>query len=418
MSYKSIDEPIIKSMIDDDLYKITMANAAIKLFPDLKVEYEFFNRNNVKFPEGFDIELSKQVNRMKDLALTNDEKRFLSKKCGTYLAPPFLDFLYGYRYDPSEVMIMMDNNGKLDIKIKGYWYRTILWEVKLMAVISELYFKMTTSEENYPTKEKLESVTGSLSTKMAVELKSNNCEWSDMGTRRRFSYDNHDIAVKYLKLYGSPNFIGTSNMHLAMKHDVKCLGTVAHEFYMVNNALFGYRMGNHMANENWSNVYSGKLGTALTDTLTSESFFKTFTLKQARLFDGVRCDSGSPFQYVDMVVDFYKENNIDPLSKIAVFSDGLDTELAIKVHNYCKSKIQCKLGVGTFISNNLKSIGFTPLNMVIKLTRVFVDGVWVDTVKISDNKGKVMGPEDEVGLCKRTMGIINTDYDRVPAGNE
>ena len=388
---------IINSILDVDLYKISMMHAIVETFPDAEVEYTFTNRNNTPFPDGFDYELRKEIDSMRNLALTQDEKKFLQEKCGHYLNRPFLDLLSGYRYDPSEVGVVL-KDGELSIKIRGFWYRTVLWEVPLMALISELFFKMTGQEPtNRATREKNNIQKG-------LAFQTNNLILSEFGTRRRYSYEIQDEVVSDLKsCYGSNKFLkGTSNVHLAMKHGLNPHGTHAHEFFMFMGAQYGFKMSNTMGLKHWSDVFHGELGIALSDTLTTDIFFKSFDTKYAKLFDGVRHDSGSPFEFVDKTVNHYKKLGIDPNLKQIVFSDSLNTNLCIEIHNYCKGKIRDSFGVGTHLTND---VGVKPLNMVIKLTSAKILGEWVPTVKLSDNPGKHTGDKKTIELCKQILNI-------------
>jgi nicotinate phosphoribosyltransferase len=388
---------IINSILDVDLYKISMMHAIVETFPDAEVEYTFTNRNNTPFPDGFDYELRKEIDSMRNLALTQDEKKFLQEKCGHYLNRPFLDLLSGYRYDPSEVGVVL-KDGELSIKIRGFWYRTVLWEVPLMALISELFFKMTGQEPtNRATREKNNIQKG-------LAFQTNNLILSEFGTRRRYSYEIQDEVVSDLKsCYGSNKFLkGTSNVHLAMKHGLNPHGTHAHEFFMFMGAQYGFKMSNTMGLKHWSDVFHGELGIALSDTLTTDIFFKSFDTKYAKLFDGVRHDSGSPFEFVDKTVNHYKKLGIDPNLKQIVFSDSLNTNLCIEIHNYCKGKIKDSFGVGTHLTND---VGVKPLNMVIKLTSAKILGEWVPTVKLSDNPGKHTGDKKTIELCKQILNI-------------
>lgn len=407
---------IIQSIIDSDLYKFTMQNAVIHSFPRLFVEYEFFNRNDVDFPEDFDIHIKKELNLMRELYLKKHEKDFMEKTCGRFLPPTYFDFLESYRYDPSEVMVYMEGK-KLRIKIKGYWYRTILWEVPLMALISELYFKLTLGDK-YPSNDYLVNTFKSKNIDKATTLKQNDCLFSEFGSRRRFSFENQSNIVQILKQYGGSSFVGTSNCYLAMLNDCKPSGTMAHEWIMAISAIYGYRSGNKEAMLKWIDSYSGDLGIALTDTFGTDIFLKTFGLKEAKLFDGVRHDSGDPFVYVDKIVEHYKSLGINPNDKTIVFSDGLDIELCIKLRNYCRNKIKPAFGIGTHFTNDFKSIGITPLNMVIKITKVRIDGEWVGCVKLSDNFGKHTGTIEDISDCKRNLRIKDVEYNRLPAGNE
>ena len=389
--------PIINSILDTDLYKLSMQFAIMKTFPDAEVEYTFTNRNNTPFPDGFDYELRKEIDSMRNLALTQDEKKFLQEKCGHYLDRPYLDFLYGYRYDPSEVGVVL-RDGELSIKIRGFWYRTVLWEVPLMALISELFFNMTGQEPtSRATREKNNIQKG-------LAFQTNNLILSEFGTRRRYSYEIQDEVVSDLKsCYGSNKFLkGTSNVHLAMKHGLNPHGTHAHEFFMFMGAQYGFKMSNTMGLKHWSDVFHGELGIALSDTLTTDIFFKSFDTKYAKLFDGVRHDSGSPFEFADKTVNHYKKLGIDPNLKQIVFSDSLNTNLCIEIHNYCKGKIKSSFGVGTHLTND---VGVKPLNMVIKLTSAKILGEWVPTVKLSDNPGKHTGDKKTIELCKQILNI-------------
>jgi nicotinate phosphoribosyltransferase len=389
--------PIINSILDTDLYKISMMHAIVETFPDAEVEYTFTNRNNTPFPDGFDYELRKEIDSMRNLALTQDEKKFLQEKCGHYLNRPFLDLLSGYRYDPSEVGVVL-KDGELSIKIRGFWYRTVLWEVPLMALISELFFNMTGQEPtSRATREKNNIQKG-------LAFQTNNLILSEFGTRRRYSYEIQDEVVSDLKsCYGSNKFLkGTSNVHLAMKHGLNPHGTHAHEWFMFMGAQYGFKMSNTMGLKHWSDVFHGELGIALSDTLTTDVFFKSFDTKYAKLFDGVRHDSSDPFEFADKTVNHYKKLGIDPNLKQIVFSDSLNTNLCIEIHNHCKGKIKSSFGVGTHLTND---VGVKPLNMVIKLTSAKILGEWVPTVKLSDNPGKHTGDKKTIELCKQILNI-------------
>ena len=402
--------PIINSILDSDLYKFSMQFAIMKTFPNAEVEYTFTNRNSTPFPDGFDYELRKEIDLMRNLALTQEEKSFLQEKCGHYLDRPYLDFLYGYRYDPSEVGVVL-KDGDLNIKIRGFWYRTVLWEVPLMALISELFFKMTGQK---PT-ERRERQQNNIEKGKSFHV--NSMLLSEFGTRRRYSYQIQDEVVADLKsCYGSKDFLkGTSNVHLAMKHGLNPHGTHAHEWFMFMGAQYGFKMSNYMSLKHWSDVFHGELGIALTDTLTTDIFFRSFDTKFAKLFDGVRHDSADPFEFADKAIKNYLELGIDPSTKTIVFSDSLNTDLCIQIHKYCtdiysKEKIKHSFGVGTHLTND---VGVKPLNMVIKLTAAKVLGEWIPTVKLSDNPGKHSGDKKTIELCKEILNIKEVETAKI-----
>ena len=386
---------MIKSIIDNDLYKFTMQNAVIKIFSRAKVRFQFINRGKTKFPEGFGEILRKEIAKMAELRLSMDEKDFLKKEC-TYLDPTYLDFLMGYKYDPSEVGVIQKGDD-LQILIEGYWYRTILWEVPLMSLISELYFKMT-KQEIYDVVKIVD-----VARKKAMQFNMLGISVADFGTRRRYSLENHDRIVKALKNYGKKSFIGTSNVYFAKKYDLIAVGTHAHEWFMFHAAKYGYKMANKLALENWVRVYRGDLGIALSDTFTSDIFYHAFDTKFAKLFDGVRQDSGDAIEFANKTIEHYKSLKIDPLSKTIVFSDGLNPETVEKITKHCRNKIKISFGIGTNFTND---VGVKPLNIVIKIIEAKPEGHnWEPTIKLSDTKGKYTGDSKSIKLCKDVLKI-------------
>ena len=385
---------IINYITDNDLYKFTMQYAVVSLFPLSKVRYKFINRGADNFPEGFAARLQDEVNAMSTLKLTEEEYKFMAQKC-YYLPPSYLDFLAAYRFDPNEVKISQQG-GHLEIGIEGYWYKTILWEVPLMAIISELYFKMTGQPGNPADQNAaVTAQKAELYQKLGIKV-------ADFGTRRRFSFDNHDRVVGVLNDYRD-TFVGTSNVYLAMKYDTVPIGTHAHEWFMFHAAKFGYKIANKLALENWVKTYRGDLGIALSDTFTTEVFFQDFDTLYAKLFDGVRHDSGSPLEFADKTIAHYKKLRINPLSKTIVFSDALNPDMVKQIVDYCKGRIGMSFGIGTNFTND---VGVKPLNMVIKIDTVLENGKWTKVVKLSDNPIKHTGGAEAVELAKKSLGII------------
>lgn len=227
--------------------------------------------------------------------------------------------------------------------------------------------------------------------------------FSEFGTRRRFSFDVHDCVVSYLKEHAD-YCTGTSNCYLAMKYTMRPMGTHPHEWFMFHGAQYGYKCANYMALENWVNVYDGDLGTALADTYTSDSFLSNFSRKQAKLFDGVRCDSGDEFYFTDRLIERYKELGIDPTAKTIIFSNALDFKKALSIYRYCSGKIRCSFGIGTNLTNDT---GYAPSNIVMKLSRCKMDvnQEWRECVKLSDDKGKHMGSMTEVEACLHELRL-------------
>ncbi|HJD92766.1 nicotinate phosphoribosyltransferase [Bacteroides coprosuis] len=385
---------IINYFTDNDLYKFSVMYAIQRLYPWSYVKYEFINRGNNHFPKGFAEKMKAEVAHMVNLKMTKDEKRYIEKKC-YFFDPVFIDFLEGYQYDPNEVNISQNEEGELSVVVEGYWYRTVLWEVPLMAIISELYFQMTNTIPHDVEERAIAKA------KNLAEIKA---DYSEFGTRRRFSFEVQDRVVKCLKEHSKEYFKGTSNIYLAMKHDTTPIGTMPHEWFMYHGALFGYRAANMKALEAWVEVFGGSLGITLTDTYTTDSFFESFSLKQAKLFDGLRWDSGDPFEFINKTLQFYKENRIDPESKTIVFSDSLNIDMVKRIKEYVGNKMHDTYGIGTFFSND---VGAKPLNMVIKITNVKSSpkGAYHRAVKLSDVHGKNTGDQKEIAICKMTLGL-------------
>ena len=385
----------LNSILDNDFYKFTMQHAVIKLFPKAKAKYAFINRGEHIFPDGFAEELRHAINGMAQLQLSREEKNYLKETC-PYLDPTYLDFLQGYRYDPDEVQINQ-HGGALSVQIIGYWYRTILWEVPIMALISELYYKLNHLVANpdeqmiATTKHKIENYN-----KLGVTI-------AEFGTRRRHSYHTHRLVVQALKQFGHPSFIGTSNVHMAMLNQTKPIGTHAHEWFMFHAAKYGFKMANSLGLEHWANVYRGDLGIALSDTYTTRVFFSQFDKMFTKLFDGVRHDSGDPLLFADKTIAHYRSKGIDPLSKTIIFSDGLDYDKVERIAHYCKDRISISFGIGTNFTND---VGLTAMNIVIKMTEAHPDDAyWIPVVKLSDVHGKYTGDPEMIHLSKVILGI-------------
>lgn len=385
---------IIKYFTDNDLYKFSVMYAIQRLYPWSYVKYEFINRGDTRFPEGFAERLKEEIKNMESLQMTREEKRFMEKKC-YFFDPVFMDFLEGYRYDASEVCVNLSTDGELSVTVEGYWYRTVLWEVPLMAIISELYFQMTGT---------LPVDIESRAIPKAKQLAEIGADYSEFGTRRRFSFEVQDRVIGCLKSNSGEYFKGTSNIYLAMRHNTTPIGTMPHEWFMYHGALYGYRAANIKALEAWVDVFGGSLGITLTDTYTTDSFFESFSLKQAKLFDGLRCDSGDPIEFIDKTLDFYKQNRIEPESKTVVFSDSLNLEVVKRIKNHVGNRLHDTYGIGTFFSND---VGAKPLNMVIKLTQVKSSpkGEFHQAVKLSDVMGKNTGNQKEIAIAKMTLGL-------------
>ena len=380
---------VIKTILDTDLYKFTTSYAYIKLFPYAIGTFSFKDRDETEYTEGFLEALKSEIYNLSLVALTDEELEYMSAHC-RFLPRVYWEWLSSFRFDPNKIEVYLDEQHHLHLEVTDFLYKVTLYEVPLHAIVSEIrnqFFNRIPDK-----KEIIERLSGK------VELSNTNqLPFSEFGTRRRFSFAVQDIVVAYLKEHAN-YCTGTSNCYLAMKYDMLPMGTHPHEWFMFHGAQFGYKHANYMALENWVNVYDGDLGTALSDTYTSDSFLTNFSRKQAKLFDGVRCDSGNEYEFVDRLIARYKELGIDPTTKTIIFSNALDFEKALSLYEYCKGKIRCSFGIGTNLTNDT---GYKPSNIVMKLSRCKMNSnqEWRECVKLSDDMGKHMGSSTEVEAC-------------------
>ena len=386
---------VIKTILDTDLYKFTTSYAYIKLFPYAVGTFSFKDRDETEYTEGFLNALRNEIQNLKLVALTEEELEYMCSHC-RFLPRVYWEWLSSFRFDPQKIEVYLDENRHLHMEVTDYLYKVTLYEVPLLAIISEIKNQfLNRIPDKHSILEKLEG---------KIVLSNNHgMLFSEFGTRRRFSFEVHDIVVAYLKEHAR-FCTGTSNCYFAMKYDMKPMGTHPHEWFMFHGAQFGYKHANYMALENWVNVYDGDLGTALSDTYTSDSFLSNFSRKQAKLFDGVRCDSGDEFEFLERLIARYKELGIDPTTKTIIFSNALDFEKALSIYEYCKGKIRCSFGIGTNLTNDT---GYQPSNIVMKLSRckMNLNQEWRECVKLSDDMGKHMGSISEVEACLHELRI-------------
>lgn len=390
--------PIIQSVLDTDLYKFTTSYAYSKLYPRAYGQFRFIDRGKTRYPQGFADALKKELQAMSELALTKDEANFLSREL-PYLPPTYIDFVRGFRFDPEELQVTQDEEGYLSIVAEGLLYRVTLWETPILALVSELYYQIMGQKPDL-------AYTEETIIRKAKQLSEANITFSMFGMRRRFSAAIEDLVTKLLKEHSGENFFGTSNVYFAYKHGLRVSGTHPHEWIQFHGAMFGYKMANYMAMEDWINVYDGDLGTVLTDTYTTDVFMRNFSKKHAMLFTSLRHDSGDPLQFTEKVIARYRELRVDPTIKYIIFSDGLDPERAIEIANYCKGRIGASFGIGTNFSNDVGN-GVRPMNIVMKLWKCKMTEKerWNPCVKLSDVDGKHTGEPEEIELAQRTLGL-------------
>lgn len=376
---------IIESMLDDDLYKFTMQQAVLHQFSDTIVEYNFKCRTaNVDFTKLF-YTISSKIEDLTFLKFEDDDLNYLSSL--RFIKPDYPDFLRHFRFDPKRYVQLHIKGKDLKLRIKGPWLQTILFEVRILDIISEVY---TTSHEKYSLSEIIKNLDRKVNLIRECGLPIN---FADFGTRRRSSRKDQDYIVRTLSHELPENFVGTSNVLFAKKYNITPIGTMAHEWIQAHQAL-GYRLvdSQKMAFENWAKEYRGDLGIALSDTLGVDVFLRDFDLYLAKLFDGARQDSGDPEEFLYKIVDHYQNLGIDPGSKTIVFSDSLDFDRMIHLYKLSTNVgIKSSFGIGTNLTNDC---GVKPIQIVIKMVRCNDQPV----AKIPDSPGK--------GMCE------DSDYEK------
>ena len=387
---------IIRHFTDDDLYKFTMCCAVIDNFPRAQVKYTFTDRDDTVYPEGFAQELTAQIAALESVVITEEEIDFMRRRCN-YIPGWFYTYLKGYRFNSRCVKAWQDGEGHLYVDIEGSWADTILFEVKILAIISELYYILTGQDRCFDYKAYYEKSYGK-----GRRLLEAGCIYSDFGTRRRASFEAEDTVVRAMKDAARSGewegrFVGTSNVYLAMKHDVLPVGTMAHEFICAIGGMYGPQMANHIAMDLWRNTFRGALGTYLYDSFGWDIFSMNFSEDFANLFKGLRVDSGDNYGELMKIVEKYRSLGIDPRTKQVIFSNALDTAAAIEIQQYAKEYCQPSFGIGTHFTNDFD--GVKPMNIVIKLIAAKITESWSfynDTCKISEDEGKHTGNPEVV----------------------
>jgi nicotinate phosphoribosyltransferase len=378
-----------------------MQQCVLHQYPTADVKYCFKCRNK-GIRLGFLAPLVKeQVAAMERFSLTAAEKKYL--RTLSFMREDYLTYLDSYRFKSNQVSIA-DVNGELAIVIAGSWLETILWEVPLLAIVNQLYFEQTSE---------FKTIRGTgernLMDKINLIRQYPRFVFADFGTRRRYSADWQRYVVKTLHEH-CPQMIGTSNVKLAMDIGIKPIGTMAHEYISAHIALVdNVREAQKRALYVWLQEYGTNLGVALTDTFTTEAFYKDFGVVLANGFSGVRQDSGDPIEFGFRMIQHYKDLGIDPRTKSIVFSDGIDIPKAINIYKEFTGMVGLSFGIGTNLTNNL---GCIPLNIVIKLVECNNKAV----VKISDNMTKSIGDKQVVEKIKLAYGI--TLENQMPKCNE
>ncbi|MCW4781464.1 nicotinate phosphoribosyltransferase [Enterobacter chuandaensis] len=371
--------PVLHTLLDTDAYKLHMQQAVFHHYYDVHVAAEFRCRGDDLLGIYAD-SIREQVDAMQHLTLQDDEYQWLSGL--PFFKADYLNWLRDFRYKPEQVTVT-NENGKLDIRLEGPWREVIMWEVPLLAVISELAHRYRSPETG------VEQAVASLENKLAAfstlteGLDMSRFRLMDFGTRRRFSRDVQEAIVKRLQL--EPWFVGTSNYDLARRLSLTPMGTQAHEWFQAHQQISpDLANSQRAALAAWLEEYPNQLGIALTDCITMDAFLRDFGPEFAERYQGLRHDSGDPVEWGEKAIAHYQKLGIDPMSKVLVFSDNLDLAKAVELYRHFNTRINLGFGIGTRLTCDIPQV--KPLNIVIKL----VECNGKPVAKLSDSPGKTI----------------------------
>ncbi len=372
---------IITSLLDTDLYKFTMMQVVLHHFPSAQVEYRFRCRN-----EGIDLRpyvgaIQEEIQGLCSLRFRQRELDYL--RGFRFIKSDFVDFLGLFQMNAKYISVTPSpkDNGEIEIVIRGPWLHTILFEIQVLAIVNEIYFRETVRLPDYAEgRRRLDEKVSLISGHPDLE----GIRIADYGTRRRFSRLWHEEVLQTCKARLGPMFAGTSNVMYAMHHGITPLGTMAHEYLQACQAL-GPRLRDTQVFgfETWAREYRGDLGIALSDVYGMSAFLRDFDMYFCKLFDGARHDSGDPFEWGERLIAHYEANRVDPKTKTLVFSDALTFPLMVELYKCFRDRTRVAFGIGTNLTNDL---GYVPLQIVIKMVRCNGQPV----AKLSDTPAKNM----------------------------
>ncbi|AOP86197.1 TPA: nicotinate phosphoribosyltransferase [Enterobacter kobei] len=371
--------PVLHTLLDTDAYKLHMQQAVFHHYYDVHVAAEFRCRGDDLLGIYAD-SIREQVDAMQHLTLQDDEYQWLSGL--PFFKTDYLNWLRDFRYKPEQVTVT-NENGKLDIRLEGPWREVIMWEVPLLAVISELAHRYRSPEMG------VAQAVASLENKLAAfttlteGLDMSRFRLMDFGTRRRFSREVQQAIVK--RLQQEPWFVGTSNYDLARRLNLTPMGTQAHEWFQAHQQISpDLANSQRAALAAWLKEYPNQLGIALTDCITMDAFLRDFGPEFAERYQGLRHDSGDPVEWGEKAIAHYQKLGIDPMSKVLVFSDNLDLAKAVELYRHFNTRVNLSFGIGTRLTCDIPQV--KPLNIVIKL----VECNGKPVAKLSDSPGKTI----------------------------
>ena len=388
-------DPIIRSLLDTDLYKFNMDQVIFHRHTDLCGEYHFKCRNkNVTFTKEMVEEISEQIDALCTLRFRKDELDYL--RSIRFIKNDYVEFLRLWRPIREYVTVSLSDDGELSVIVNGPLFSAMQFEIYLLEIINETYFRMT-----YDYDALLRSAEERLDEKIkAFREGKYTFKFAEFGCRRRLSREWQDVVVRRLA-QETENCVGTSNVYLAMKYNLTPIGTYAHEFVQMYQGIDSIPLAytNHYAMEDWYDEYDGDNGTALTDTVTTDLFLLDFNRSMVNNYSGVRHDSGDPYEWGEKIIAHYQKYGVDPKTKQLLFSDSLDFDRAQALYEYFKDRAKFSFGIGTFCSNDTFA---EALNIVIKLQYVNDRPV----AKLSDTPGKAMCSDAEyLEYLKRSVAF-------------
>ena len=388
-------EPIILSLLDTDLYKFNMDQVIFHKHTNLSGEYYFRCRNEgVVFTREMFDEINAQIDHLCSLRFQKEELDYL--RSIRFIKSDYVEFLRLWHPIRDYVETNLTDEGKLEIVVRGPLFSAMQFEIFLLEIVNEVYFRM-----QYDYDVLLASARERLEEKILGFAEGRyTFKFAEFGCRRRLSREWQEEMVRRLTA-ATPNCVGTSNVYLAMKYNLTPIGTYAHEYVQMYQGIDSIPLAytNHNAMEDWYDEYKGDNGTALTDTITTDLFLLDFNRAMVNNFTGVRHDSGDPFAWGDKIIAHYEKYGADPKTKLLLFSDGLDFDKAQALYDYFKDRAKVSFGIGTFCSNDTCE---KALNIVIKLQTVNGRAV----AKLSDTPGKAMCRDDEyLSYLKRSVAF-------------
>lgn len=389
---------IINSILENDLYKFSMGYYYQNIYPNAIGTFTFKDRNNTIYTDTFIHLLKKELKNLSKLFLQKSEFDWVVKNI-PYIPQYYWEWLQGFRFDSDRINVYLDENKHLHIEVTDLIYRVTMYEIPILAIVSELYY----IEKGIKLENTYDQIIDPLLNKIEI-AKQHNLYFAEFGMRRRFSFDVEDQVMRVLSRE-CPTCVGTSTVYFAMKYGVKPIGTMAHELFMATAAFTSPKEANHVVMENWAKVYDGNLGTVLTDTYTVDVFLRNFSMKLAKLYDGVRHDSGDPIEFGEKIIAKYQSYSIDPFSKTIVFSDALDFPRAAEIKEYFAGRIKVTFGIGTNLTNNIE--GIKPMNIVMKLKSFQVNSRQpiYGCVKLSDVTTKAIGDPKDIESYKYQIAL-------------